>query len=322
MLLLFIVIFLVLICYFLFNLYYKKTSYYQISHKPYLQIRTDIGSFGEYYIYKNLRSLEKNGAKFLFNCYLPRENGTTTEIDVLLLHHSGIYVFESKNYSGWIFGSERSKTWTQMLPQGKGRKARKEHFLNPIFQNELHIKCLKNYIKKDVPMYSIIAFSERCNFKNLKLSSANYNVIHRFEAINIINKNVKQFANSLSDDEISEIYNLLYPCTQVSELVKQQHIDDINNSLNNHVIKENGIISGKKANNIPICAQAEVNKNIDIQITYGEKSEEADENNKHICPKCGAKLIVREVKRGKNKGNSFYGCSNFPQCRYIQNLNN
>ena len=89
MLLLFIVIFLVLICYFLFNLYYKKTSYYQISHKPYLQIRTDIGSFGEYYIYKNLRSFEKNGAKFLFNCYLPRENGTTTEIDVLLLHHSG-----------------------------------------------------------------------------------------------------------------------------------------------------------------------------------------------------------------------------------------
>ncbi|PWL97975.1 MAG: hypothetical protein DBY09_05845 [Selenomonadales bacterium] len=209
-----------------------------------------------------------------------------------------------------------------MLPQGKGRKARKEHFLNPIFQNELHIKCLKNYIKKDVPMYSIIAFSERCNFKNLKLSSANYNVIHRFEAINIINKNVKQFANSLSDDEIAEIYNLLYPCTQVSELVKQQHIDDINNSLNNHVIKENGIISGKKANNIPICAQAEVNKNIDIEITYGEKSEEADENNKHICPKCGATLIVREVKRGKNKGNSFYGCSNFPQCRYIQNLNN
>ncbi|MBS6564825.1 MAG: topoisomerase DNA-binding C4 zinc finger domain-containing protein, partial [Clostridiales bacterium] len=121
---------------------------------------------------------------------------------------------------------------------------------------------------------------------------------------------------------IAEIYNLLYPCTQVSELVKQQHIDDINNSLNNHVIKENGIISGKKANNIPICAQAEVNKNIDIEITYGEKSEEADENNKHICPKCGATLIVREVKRGKNKGNSFYGCSNFPQCRYIQNLNN
>lgn len=307
MLLLFIIFLLVLIGSFIFDFYYKKTSYYQITHKPYLQIRNDTGSFGEYCIYKNLKSLEKDGAKFLFNCYLPRGNGTTTEIDVLLLHHSGIYVFESKNYSGWIFGSENSETWTQTLSHGKGRMAGKEHFLNPIFQNELHMRCLKNYIEKDVSVYSVIAFSERCEFKKMKIDNPDCHVIHRSEAINIIRKNIKKFTNSLHDDEIAEIYNLLYPCTQVSEQTKQQHIEDINNRLRSHDIKKDEIISEDRVDHlITADIQTEIEKDID----------------KRICPKCGAMLVLREAKRGRNKGNSFYGCSSFPKCRYIQSADN
>lgn len=33
----------------------------------------------------------------------------------------------------------------------------------------------------------------------------------------------------------------------------------------------------------------------------------------------GDKLILRTAKKGANAGNQFYGCSNFPQCRYVQN---
>jgi ssDNA-binding Zn-finger/Zn-ribbon topoisomerase 1 len=36
------------------------------------------------------------------------------------------------------------------------------------------------------------------------------------------------------------------------------------------------------------------------------------------CPKCNGELILRTAKRGENKGNSFYGCSNYPKCKYIQ----
>ena len=32
------------------------------------------------------------------------------------------------------------------------------------------------------------------------------------------------------------------------------------------------------------------------------------------CPKCGSEMILRKAKKGKNVGNSFYGCSNFPKC--------
>jgi restriction system protein len=34
------------------------------------------------------------------------------------------------------------------------------------------------------------------------------------------------------------------------------------------------------------------------------------------CPKCGSELVERTAKRGPNAGNSFFGCSNFPKCRY------
>ena len=62
----------------------------------------DIRLIGEYFTYQCIAPL--NGyKKFIFNCYLPKADGETTEVDVILLHESGIYVFESKNYSGWIF---------------------------------------------------------------------------------------------------------------------------------------------------------------------------------------------------------------------------
>lgn len=34
-----------------------------------------------------------------------------------------------------------------------------------------------------------------------------------------------------------------------------------------------------------------------------------------LCPKCGSKMVLRTAKKGKNKGNKFWGCSQFPKCR-------
>ena len=38
-----------------------------------------------------------------------------------------------------------------------------------------------------------------------------------------------------------------------------------------------------------------------------------------ICPKCG-KAGLRTARQGKNAGNKFYGCSNFPKYRYTVNV--
>jgi len=42
-------------------------------------------------------------------------------------------------------------------------------------------------------------------------------------------------------------------------------------------------------------------------------------NNKS-CPKCGSEMVKRTAKQGKNKGNSFWGCKNFPKCRAVVNI--
>ena len=43
-----------------------------------------------------------------------------------------------------------------------------------------------------------------------------------------------------------------------------------------------------------------------------------DNNIEPICPKCGKGHIVKRVAgKGKNKGNEFYACSNYPRCKNI-----
>lgn len=61
-----------------------------------------------------------------------------------MLSQTGIYVFESKNYSGWIFGDEKSKNWMQTL-----QSKQKNRFFNPIWQNKGHINALKSETELD-----------------------------------------------------------------------------------------------------------------------------------------------------------------------------
>lgn len=35
------------------------------------------------------------------------------------------------------------------------------------------------------------------------------------------------------------------------------------------------------------------------------------------CPKCGSTMVKRTAKKGSNVGNTFWGCTNYPQCRGI-----
>lgn len=52
-------------------------------------------------------------------------------------------------------------------------------------------------------------------------------------------------------------------------------------------------------------------------ITEVQKSETLPRNNlnENVCPKCGAKLVLRTAKKGQNAGEKFWGCSAFPKCK-------
>lgn len=84
-----------------------------------------------------LRKLEKEGCRIFNDLILPRPDGKgTTQIDHVIASRGGIFVVETKNYSGWIFGDAKSRQWTQTL---RGKKSR---FQNPLHQNALHINAL------------------------------------------------------------------------------------------------------------------------------------------------------------------------------------
>lgn len=90
---------------------------------------------------------------------LPTTRGTT-QIDHVLVSPFGVFVIETKNMKGWIFGRENDEKWTQVL---FGRKYR---FQNPLRQNYRHTKCLAEFLKLEHSLFhSIVFFIGDCRFK-------------------------------------------------------------------------------------------------------------------------------------------------------------
>lgn len=97
--------------------------------------------------------------------YVKMPNGRYSQIDLVVPTKVGIFVFEVKKYSGWIFGSGHHSQWTQVLAYGNS----KYRFYNPVMQNSKHISDLKNQLKQfdRIPFYSIIVFYGDCVLKDI-----------------------------------------------------------------------------------------------------------------------------------------------------------
>ena len=105
--------------------------------------------------------LEKDIYHRLNGITLPLANGGSTQIDHIIVSVYGIFVIETKNYKGWIYGSEKQKQWTQAFPNGSKFK-----FQNPLRQNYLHIKTLADLLGLELSYFhSMIAFIGECELK-------------------------------------------------------------------------------------------------------------------------------------------------------------
>ncbi len=210
---------------------YYQTEYALQTQNSYEQVISNEGLWGEFLIYKVLESLEQP-RKFLFNLYLPKWNGGTTELDIVLLHESGIYVFESKNYGGWIFGSEKQQYWTQTLPAGRGQSQR-YRFYNPILQNSGHLDRLYQILRPlrflggPPPYHSFIVFSDRCTLKQVPLKSGTHHILHLYELFSAVQEQATKSGARLTATEIEMLYEQLEPYTHVNDAIKMAHIEDI-----------------------------------------------------------------------------------------------
>ena len=212
------------------------------------------------------------------NIYVPRNDGSTSEIDVVLVCTKGVFVFESKNYAGYIFGNEKNRKWTVSLYAGKsimGIKTTKKHnFYNPIWQNKTHIKALQNMVKSTAPFFSIIVFSDRGELKNVTWDASRATILQTGR-LKYYLRNVREtFPDVLDQDEVDRLAAIISQFTGKDESVRNAHLESIRK------------------------------KSVDPEI----------------CPWCGGKLVIRTAKKGPNTGNQFYGCSNYPKCRYTRNM--
>ena len=208
-----------------------------------------VGRHGEKLTEQELMFVKLFGrkGKTLRNIYIPKDNGETSEIDVLYITQKGLFVFESKNYSGWIFGDEKGQYWTAMLPNRQ-----KNRFYNPIKQNKTHIKWLQKYVGENIPLFSIIVFSERCELKKVEVESTDVKVIKRDR----IYAAVRDIWDSHEDsvENVDALYEQLKLLTNVDKTVKEAHIANIEKKYQQLICprcgKELVLRTARKGNNV------------------------------------------------------------------------
>ena len=110
--------------------------------------------FGEFSVSVVLGRNRKN-KKYKINNFSFKIEDKTIQIDHLMINKNGVFVIETKNYRGRIYGDENSQTWTQVLNYGKS----KHKLYSPIKQNKSHIFYLSKLLKDfDVEYHSIVVF--------------------------------------------------------------------------------------------------------------------------------------------------------------------
>lgn len=125
------------------------------------------GIKGENKVRKKLGNSIPN-QKFILNDVILKEGENTSQIDHIVINKNGIFVIETKNYAGQIYGNDYDSKWTQVLQYGKV----KNEFYNPVRQNYTHINRIKSIINMDnIPIKSMIVFTqgniEHINSKNI-----------------------------------------------------------------------------------------------------------------------------------------------------------
>lgn len=112
------------------------------------------GEEGEQEVAQILRSLPRK-YRVINDALIPRGNGTA-QIDHIVVSPHGIFVIETKNHFGNVFGNDDSENWT------KSCRGERYEFYNPVRQNRAHVAALAELLRVDRRKFvPIVAFTPR-----------------------------------------------------------------------------------------------------------------------------------------------------------------
>lgn len=145
---------------------------------------------------------------------LPSKNGTT-QIDHILVSPYGVFIIETKNRKGWVFGSEHQSKWTHVFFKEK------HTFQNPLKQTFRQKKVLSEFLKLDESLiHTIVFFNGGTKFKtplpSNVLSSGLSSYIKEFEKEIISDSEIRVICNSLIENQFN------------NPISKKEHLQSVN----------------------------------------------------------------------------------------------
>ena len=105
------------------------------------------GKSGEAAVFSVLKECD-SGTAIVIDNYMVLEEGQSRQIDHICICSNGVFVIETKNFAGTIYGNENMRMWQQYI------RGKKYEFYSPVKQNLTHLYCIKKLLPKNVPVAS------------------------------------------------------------------------------------------------------------------------------------------------------------------------
>ncbi len=199
-------------------LYWRGVQYEKRVHRRRVPYSTRLGDEGESTVYRILRKLPSEYD--IFNDVIFQYNNRSTQIDHIVVSRYGIFVIETKNMAGPIYGSENAEFWSEYLPET--RYENKEYrFRNPIWQNEGHINALRAILQDSmVPIYGIVVFPED--------TELNINIKSKVTAWDHLFHLIERYDEPEMDTETVLKYSALIGEANVTDpIARQNHLQSV-----------------------------------------------------------------------------------------------
>ncbi|WP_261133376.1 nuclease-related domain-containing protein [Bacillus sp. Marseille-Q3570] len=208
----------------------KSSAPIQTKKKDSEEIAGRKGELGEYKIDIQLDQLPKDH-KYLSDIHVknPKAKSGYSQIDHVVISPYGIFVIETKNYQGTVYGGEDRKTWSV---NGKFK------LMNPFIQNYGHIEALKNYIEEDYHhlFISMVSFTKRSTFKidnlNLRKIASDELLVYDVELFDYIHRKVSVLKIQheeplLTENDISKIYATIAEANISDQTARNEHVQSL-----------------------------------------------------------------------------------------------
>lgn len=187
-----------------------------VLYKNYFSVKLK-GKDGEQIVSSILGKTVEGQQYVINNLLFTDDTGKSCQIDHVLVNRAGIWIIETKNYSGMIYGREEQREWTQVLANGRV----KNKFYNPVKQNTTHVYRLAEYLGVKIEVFhNLVVFLGRADISNVVSSHA--------VATYKLNDVIHGVSNDiLSVSQMKEYYLKIAELKDGQDIDEKKHVENI-----------------------------------------------------------------------------------------------